>query len=680
MIAIPPLIYGVRFRIFTGAGMLVLFGMSMAAYAVVELVTIDRQVAVLAEQAATNVASQSVTRQLDIAGRSVLAYQLTGDGALVRAGAAADTQAMEGLHLLEAGAVDGDQKAIYRQIITAVENLRRLRNVLVIMGEKANEFHDDVVTGGLQLGERASRLTAAALTTAAPTSRKPVPVAVPVAPAIALDEAAGRLHAAAWRFLATIDPRDQSTFQETAAQMSAAIDSLQAMNLPDAIADLTTPAAMTLAAYATSFGQLADQLVKKKTLFDTELGPLLEQLQSDMATAGALQQRSMERIRAATGDLVTRTISVQKLVSLLALMLGVLTAVFAARGIMRPIAAMTKVMSRLAAGQIDTSLPPYRGRDEIHAMGAAVMVFRDSMSEAARLNSEQAAEREHQARRLAQRERLVAEFETAVAELATVLATDSGRLEITARSMTSTAETSKTRAGSAREASREAGASVETVAQTTEDLAASISAISLQVSQSARITCEAAEDAGRAEAVMDALARSAEQIGQVVGLISQIAGQTNLLALNASIEAARSGAAGKGFAVVAAEVKTLAAQTAQATGQISTQVAEMQAATRHAVGAISAITATLEQVSAIAGNVVSAVVQQGGATAAIASNVRQAAQATQDVVRNIHGVSEAASETDAEAADVLAAAAKLTAHSERLSRQVASFVAGLRAA
>lgn len=47
-------------------------------------------------------------------------------------------------------------------------------------------------------------------------------------------------------------------------------------------------------------------------------------------------------------------------------------------------------------------------------------------------------------------------------------------------------------------------------------------------------------------------------------------------ALNATIEAARAGDFGRGFAVVAREVKALAAQKAQATAAISSQIIGMQ--------------------------------------------------------------------------------------------------------
>ena len=58
-------------------------------------------------------------------------------------------------------------------------------------------------------------------------------------------------------------------------------------------------------------------------------------------------------------------------------------------------------------------------------------------------------------------------------------------------------------------------------------------------------------------------------VGRITGSIGAIATQTNLLALNATIEAARAGDAGRGFAVVAGEVKKLAQDTQQATGNIA---------------------------------------------------------------------------------------------------------------
>jgi hypothetical protein len=57
-----------------------------------------------------------------------------------------------------------------------------------------------------------------------------------------------------------------------------------------------------------------------------------------------------------------------------------------------------------------------------------------------------------------------------------------------------------------------------------------------------------------------------ENVTHIVSSIGAIARHTNVLALNAAIEAARAGPAGYGFGVVAAEVKKLAAEIQNATG------------------------------------------------------------------------------------------------------------------
>ena len=67
----------------------------------------------------------------------------------------------------------------------------------------------------------------------------------------------------------------------------------------------------------------------------------------------------------------------------------------------------------------------------------------------------------------------------------------------------------------------------------------------------------------------------AEEITNVLGQIDDIARRTDLIALNAQIEAVNAGDRGKGFMVVAQEVKRLAEQTMDASGQIKTLTTEI---------------------------------------------------------------------------------------------------------
>ena len=106
------------------------------------------------------------------------------------------------------------------------------------------------------------------------------------------------------------------------------------------------------------------------------------------------------------------------------------------------------------------------------------------------------------------------------------------------------------------------------VASASEQLAASIRTVSAQVGHASEVSHDGAAKGAAARATIRSLSEAAGRIGAVISLIADIAGRTNLLALNATIEAARAGEAGRGFAVVAGEVKSLAAQTARATGEI----------------------------------------------------------------------------------------------------------------
>ncbi|NJQ98474.1 MAG: GAF domain-containing protein [Hydrococcus sp. CSU_1_8] len=82
------------------------------------------------------------------------------------------------------------------------------------------------------------------------------------------------------------------------------------------------------------------------------------------------------------------------------------------------------------------------------------------------------------------------------------------------------------------------------------------------------------------------LGESTQKISKVVGLIGRFAAQTHMLALKASIEAARAGDEGQGFAVIADEVRSLAAQSAEATAEISNLVTSIQIETNEVAAAM----------------------------------------------------------------------------------------------
>jgi methyl-accepting chemotaxis protein len=349
--------------------------------------------------------------------------------------------------------------------------------------------------------------------------------------------------------------------------------------------------------------------------------------------------------------------------------------------ISRPITAIADVMRRLSANDLGVEVPGAGRGDEIGQMANAVLVFKDKMIEAERLRSEQAETAQRTAtQRKAEMHTLADAFQAAIGNIVATVSSASKELEATAITLTQTAETTQELSTTVAAASEEASGNVNSVASASEELASSVNEIARQVQASSKIAGEAVQQAQKTDARITELSQAAGRIGDVVKLISGVAEQTNLLALNATIEAARAGEAGKGFAVVAHEVKALAAQTAKATDEISTQIAGMQTATQDSVAAIKEIGGTIARISEIASAIAAAVEEQGAATQEISRNVQQAARGTAQVASNITDVSRGASATGSASSQVLSSARSLSSEGNRLKLEVDKFLNTVRAA
>lgn len=122
-----------------------------------------------------------------------------------------------------------------------------------------------------------------------------------------------------------------------------------------------------------------------------------------------------------------------------------------------------------------------------------------------------------------------------------------------------------------------------------------------------------------------ALSEQTKQIGEITAVVNNIAQQSKMLALNASIEATKAGEAGKGFSVVAAEVRSLAEQSEESTGQVQKILLNIQNATYKAVMAT-------EEGSKKAGEGVGLIESTGAVIGNLSEVIDEASVASQQIV------------------------------------------------
>ena len=358
---------------------------------------------------------------------------------------------------------------------------------------------------------------------------------------------------------------------------------------------------------------------------------------------------------------------------------GLIAWFYVGRSIVRRLTLLSSAMRGIAAGETNVPIP-VEGQDEIAGMAQALIVFRQAIEDVTLARQSEADRAQSAELRRHKIEIATQNFERAVNDITEALDAASKTMDNCAQIMTEAAGHNQTQADATTTASKAATTNVSNVAGAAEEIALSVEEILRRARNSAQIAHKATDQAKSIIDTVERLATTVGQIGNVSDLIRNVASQTNLLALNATIEAARAGDAGRGFAVVAQEVKSLAAQTEKATGDIAQQILSIESTTLNVVRAMEGVAGTISELDENANDISAAVQQQDAFSKEIARSANAAADSTREVSTRVVQVSEAASKTAQVAKAVLDAGSELSAKSDRLRTEVEGFLNQVRVA
>lgn len=167
---------------------------------------------------------------------------------------------------------------------------------------------------------------------------------------------------------------------------------------------------------------------------------------------------------------------------------------------------------------------------------------------------------------------------------------------------------------------------------------------------------------------------SAKKIADASHMINAITEQTNLLALNAAIEAARAGEAGRGFSVVADEIRKLAEESNNFTGEITKVVNELSSRASTAVeimqevaGVVKSQTDSVNMTTDKFNGIALAIEEMQSSMSAFNASMQDMVSKKDQVLGVMHNLSAIAEENAAGTEEASASVEEQTAAMEQIS-------------
>ena len=350
--------------------------------------------------------------------------------------------------------------------------------------------------------------------------------------------------------------------------------------------------------------------------------------------------------------------TLQAALTILALLIGGLSAVLITRQITGPLRDTLEQVGNIAAGDLTRRQTITRG-DELGVLQQGVQRMADNLRD------------------------LIGGIRDSVTQIASAAEELSAVTEQTRVGVNSQKEETDQVAT----AMQEMSATVQDVARNAEQASQAASSADDQARHGDQVVNEAigqivrlADEVARSTEAMDVLKLESNKIGSVMDVIRAVADQTNLLALNAAIEAARAGEAGRGFAVVADEVRSLAQRTQQSTAEIEALVAGVHSGTQQVASRLSSSQALAENsveltrtAGAALGNITRSVSNIQSMNQQIAAAAEQQSAVADEISRSVVNVRDVAEQSATDSDQTAASSIELARLGNELQVLVSRF-------